>query len=69
MKQNRGRQLSRKIILNQKKTRCGHTGCLATSSTFCCYDFIQNIFKIGVAIVDIANIIQNAGPILAMAAI
>ena len=37
--------------------------------TFSSYDFIQNIFKIDVAIVEITKIVQNAGPILAMATI
>ena len=51
--------------ISVKETVAAYCG----STTFSSYDFIQNIFKIDVATVEITKIVQNAGPILEMAAI
>ena len=53
----------------KRKQRQSDSGSICGSTTFSSYEFIQNIFKIDVAIVEITRIVQNARPILAMATI
>ena len=53
----------------KRKKRQSDSGSICGSTTFSGYEFIQNIFKIDVAIVEITKIVQNAGPILVMATI
>ena len=55
------------ICRRKRNKRQGDSSSICGSTTFFSYDFIQNIFKIGVAIVEITKIVQNAGPISAMA--
>ena len=58
-----------RICRRKRDKRQGDSSSICGLTTFSSYDFIQNIFKIDVAIVEITKIVQNAGPILAMATI
>ena len=58
------------FFMPQKRNkRQSDSGSICGSTTFSSYDFIEKIFKIDVAIVEITKIVQNAGLILAMVAI